>query len=156
VGEIPKKKATSARTGARAKAAKATKAAGTQIVVTLSLPKGEVVRVEKFAKSGKRHEVSQKEFAALAGRDEIDDLGAALEEIYAAGINDAMDDAFDDFGATDEIDRFILQEAAGREFARRGVSKLIVRKALRRGLVKKRAHARRPAHKDVSGPNANA
>ena len=156
MGEIPKKKTASARTGARAKGAKAKKPAGTQIIVTLSLPKGEVVRVEKFAKSGKRHEVSQKEFAALAGRDEMDDLGAALEEIYAAGISDAMDDAFDDFSDTDEIDRFILQEAAGREFARRGVRKLIVRKVLRRGLGKKRAHPRKPAHKDVSGPNVSA
>jgi hypothetical protein len=153
VGEIPKKKTANARTGARAKAKKP---AGTKIIVTLTLPKGEVVSVEKFAKSGKRHEVSQKEFAALAGRDEMDDFGAALEETYAAGIHDAMDDAFDDFGDSDEIDRFILQEAAGREFAKRGVRKLIVRKVLRRELVKKRAHARKAPHKDVSGPQSPA
>ena len=153
MGEIPRKKTANARARARAKARKP---AGTKIIVTLSLPKGKVVSVEKFAKSGKRHEVSQKEFATLAGRDEMDDFGAALEETYAAGVNDAMDDAFNNFGDADEIDRFILQEAAGREFAKRGVRKLIVRKVLRRELVKKRAHTRKPPHKDVSGPHSPA
>jgi hypothetical protein len=159
VGDTPRKKRASARTGARAKAKKpaGTQPAGTQIVVTLALPRGEVVSVEKFAKSGKRHALSQKEFAVLAGNNSMKDLGAALEETYAAGVNDAMDDAFADFGGDDdELDRFILQEAAGREFAERGVRKLIVRKVLRRGLVRKRVQARKAPHKTGSGQHSHA
>ena len=55
----------------------------------------------------------------------------------------------------------ILREAAGREFAKRGVRKLMVRRVLRRGLMRKRAHparkpAHKPAHKDVPGPPSHA
>jgi hypothetical protein len=154
VGENRKKKHASARPGARAKTKRP---AATQIVVTLSLPKGEVVSVEKLAKSGKRHEVSQKEFAALAGGAAMQDFGAALEEIYAAGVSDAIDDGYGEMEDGDEIDRLIMQEAAGREIAKRGVRKMVVRRVLRREMMRKRAHARRqPAHKDVSGPHSHA
>lgn len=154
MGEIPRKKRSNARTGTRAKAKTA---AAAQIVVTLSLPAGEVVSVERLAKSGKRHEVSQKEFAALAGGRAMQDFGAALEEIYAAGVNDAIDDQFGETDDRDAIDRFILQEAAGREIAKRGVRKMVVRRVLRREMMRKRARARsQPAHKDVSGPHSHA
>ena len=153
MGETPKKKRVNTGTGPRAKTKKSS---GTQIVVTLSLPEGDVVSVEKLAKSGKRHEVSQKEFAALAGGDAIRDLGAALEETYAAGVSDAIDGDFGELDERNEIDRFILQEAAGREFAKHGVRKLIVRRVLRRELMRKRAHARKPVPKDVSGPHSHA
>jgi hypothetical protein len=127
---------------------KSTKAAANQIVVTLSMPKGEVVKVEKFPKSGQSREVTEEEFAALAGADEFEDLSEVLEETYAAGVTDAIDDelADDDFDDDGEVDRFILREAAG----------LILRRVLRRELVKKRAHAAHKATPDASGQHSPA
>ena len=127
-----------------------------KLVVTLRLPKGDVVKVEKLAKSGERQQVSDKELAAITGADEMEYLGAALEDTYAAGMTDAIDgelgedDAFDD--DDDEIDRIILRETVGRQFARRGVRTLILRKALRRKAGRKRAHpARKGSHEGASG-----
>ena len=149
MNETPKKKRRTVRTTP----GKSRKAAG-RIVVTLSLPKGDVVKVEKLAKSGQRHKVSEREFSALAGKDEMEDLGAALEEIYAAGITDAIDNDLADDGLDEDeqVERFILREAAGREFARRGLRRLIVRKVLRRELVRRRMHpVRRATHDGASG-----
>jgi hypothetical protein len=51
------------------------KATGTrELVLTLSIPDGEVVKVETPEKSGQRHELSEEEFAALAGEDEAEDI----------------------------------------------------------------------------------
>jgi len=154
VTEKPKRKRKKNGATAR-KPHKSTKPATDQIVLTLSMPNGELVKVEKFPKSGKSHEVTEEEFAALAGTDEFEDLGEVLEETYAAGITDA---AFDDeladdgdFDDDEEIDRFILREAAGREFARRGLHRLILRRVLRRELVKKRAHGARKTTHEASG-----
>ena len=148
----PKKK--KSRNGPRPKKGKTKKTASEKILVTLSLPQGEVIRIEKLARSGQRHKLSEKEFAALVGRDDVDDLGAALEETYAADVTDAIDD---ELNGGDELDSFILHEAAGLVVAQRGVRKLMVRKVLRRRMVRKRTHARRaPPHKDTSGQQSPA
>lgn len=118
-----------------------------QFVVTLSAPKGEVVKVEKIERPGQRRELSEEEFAQLAGEDEVEDLAAALEEAYAAGINDALgeDDEEEDEDDEEEIAlrRFILGRAAGRQLLRRGVRRLILRRALRRELFRRRPRSER-------------
>jgi hypothetical protein len=117
-----------------------------QFVVTLSAPNGEVIKVEKIERPGHRRELSEEEFAELAGEDEVEELGAALEEAYAAGINDAMgeDDEDEDEDEEEEeiaLRRFILGRAAGRQLLRRGVRRLILRRALQRELARRRPRA---------------
>ena len=128
-----------------------------QLVVTLSVPKGDVVKVETLGKSGQRHEVSEEEFAQLAGEDEMEDLGGVLEEAYVAGINDAIHDALGEEEEEDEeeegendqeeevVREFVLRRAAGRQLVRRGVRQLILRRVLRRELIQRRKPPERKA-----------
>lgn len=124
----------------------------TQFVVTMGATKGDVLKVEKIEKSGQRRELSDEEFAALAGEDEMEDLGAALEEAYGAGINDAIHDALGEEEDEDEegeeeiaLRRFILGRSAGRQLLRRGVRRLILRRVLQRELSQRRPRAERNA-----------
>src|SRR5215469_4249594 len=107
----------------KAKSKSHEKRAGTQqIVVTLA--KGEVLKVEALDGAGEHRELSQKEFAEIAGEDELTDLEDALEEAYAAGVNDAVEDSLEsdfDGDEDEEIRRTIFREAAARQLLRRGV-----------------------------------
>jgi hypothetical protein len=122
-----------------------------EVVVTLGGSKGEVLKAEKLERSGTRRDLTEEEFAALVGEDELEDLGAALEEAYAAGINDALHDALGekDEEEDDEEDeeivlrRFILGRAAGRQLLRRGVRRLILARVLRRMLAQQRPRTER-------------
>ena len=107
-----------------------------QLVLTLGVADGGVIKVEKLEKSGQRHEVSDEEFAALAGEDGVE-LGAALEEAYTAGITDAINDELSEEEEDEEeeeeiLRRFILRRAAGRQLLRRGVRRLILRRLIGR------------------------
>jgi len=115
-----------------------------QLVVTVSPSKGEILLVERMEKSGQRREISAEEFATLAGEDEAEDLGAALEEAYAAGIVDALgeEDAEEEDESEEDAEnalrQVILGRAAGRLLLRRTVRRLILRRALRRRLLGRR------------------
>ena len=88
-----KSKTTKSRTGKRRTGTPAA-AETTQIVLTLSGPDGEIVKVEKLGKAGQRQKLSRKELAELfAGADE-DDFDAALDEAYSTGVSDAMHHAW--------------------------------------------------------------
>src|SRR4026209_64642 len=64
-----------------------------EVVVTLSIANGNVVKIEKLEKSGQRHQIPEEELAVLIGEDEMDDLGSVLEEAYVAGVGDAIGEA---------------------------------------------------------------
>jgi hypothetical protein len=116
-----------------------------QLVLTLSASKGDVLKVETLGRSGQRSEISEEDFAALAGEDEIEELGAAFEEAYSAGIVDALgeddqeDEEEDEEDAQHSLRQLILGRSAGRLLIRRGVRRLILRRALRRQLLGQRA-----------------
>jgi len=116
-----------------------------QIVLTLAAPDGDVIKIEKLEKSGQRREVTDEEFADLAGEDAVD-WGAALEHAYTAGIEDALKDELSEHDEDEQeeeeiLRRFILKRAAGRQLLRRGVRKLILRRALHRQLAGRQAHS---------------
>ena len=122
-----------------------------QIVLTLSVPGGDVLKVEKIDKAGQRRPMPEAEFAALAGDDDAEDLGAVLEGAYTAGISDALDDEMsdEDEGSDDEeeiIRRFMMRRSAGRQLLRGGMRKLILRRRLRRDLVQMRAKSGSNGH----------
>jgi len=111
-----------------------------ELVLTLSIPEGEVVKVETLEKSGQRHELSEEEFAALAGEDDAEDVSP--EEAYAAGITDATEDGFefDEEGDEEEaIERSVLREMVTRQLLRRGVRRFILRRLRRRESIRQRA-----------------
>lgn len=117
-----------------------------EVVLTLTVSDGEVIKIETLEKSGQRRELTDEEFLDLAGED-ADDLSSALEHAYATGIADAFQD---ELGADDEdvdaiLRRFIFKIAAGRKLLRRGAHKLLLRHALHRQRAVRHAHAGRGA-----------
>jgi|SwirhirootsSR3_FD_contig_31_9714116_length_1120_multi_4_in_0_out_0_1 hypothetical protein len=114
-----------------------------QVVLTLSVPDGEVIKIEKLDKDGKRQPMPEAEFAALAGDDDAEDLGAVLEGAYTAGISDALNDEIseEEEDTEDEeeiVRRFMLRRAAGRQLLRAGLRKFILRRRLRREVMQRR------------------
>lgn len=110
-----------------------------ELVLTLSIPDGEVVKAEMLDKSGQRRELSEEEFADLAGEDEEE---ISPEEAYAAGIADASEEdelELDDEGGMDEeaLERFILREMVARQLLRRGVRRLILRRLRKRKMSRR-------------------
>lgn len=61
-----------------------------QIVLTLSGPNREIVKIEKLGKSGQRQKVSKKELAEFFADDDEDDFEDALADAYTSGVSDAM------------------------------------------------------------------
>src|SRR5262247_2413835 len=67
-----------------------------QMVVTIGATTGDVVKVERIDKAGKRDELSDEECTKLAGEDEVDEIEAALEEAFEAGIAGALSEDDED------------------------------------------------------------
>ena len=116
-----------------------------QIVLTLAAANGEVIKIEKLEKSGQRREVTDEEFAELAGEESVD-LGSALEHAYTAGIEDALKNELSEHDEDEEeeeeiLRRFILKRAQGRQLLRRGVRRFILRRALHRQLAQRHARS---------------
>jgi hypothetical protein len=122
-----------------------TRSKTTELVVTFNIGRGDVIKVEALEASGNRRSLSEKEFAEIAGDDECSDLEAALEEAYAAGISDAIEDSIDGLFDTDEdeeIRRSILRDTATKQLLKRGVRGLILRRALKQSPKRKPVPAR--------------
>lgn len=113
-----------------------------ELVLTLSSPDGEVVKIEMLNKSGQRTQLSEEELAELAGEDE----DVSPEEAYAAGITDASKEGefeFDDEGSADEeaLERFILREMVARQLLRRGARGFILHRLRKREAIRRRSRA---------------
>ena len=106
-----------------------------QIVLTVGATTGDVVKIEKIDKSGKRDEISDDECATLAGEDEVDEIEAALEEAFEAGIAGALsEDGEEDF---DDEERALRRLLIGGLLKRRPVLLRLRRRSLRRLLMRR-------------------
>jgi hypothetical protein len=119
-----------------------------QIVVTVSPQKGEIVKVEKIERPGHRRELTDEEFAELVNEDELEELAAAVEEAYTAGVMDALgeddeDEAEDEAEDETALRKFVLGRAVGRQLLRRGLRRLILRRALRRVLLGRQSRSKK-------------
>ena len=132
-----------------------------EFVLTLSVPDGEVVKIESLEKSGGRHVISKDEFAELAGGDKEE--AAAYADVYGKGFRDAEQDELDfddEFGEADddqeEIEHLILHEVTRNQFLRRGIRRLLLRRLLKREVIRQRVQsagksAHQAAHKSQHG-----
>jgi hypothetical protein len=137
MADSKRKKYRSLRTTHRPEKKQGKRTGTKELVLTLSVPDGEVIKVETLEKSGQRKELSEEQFAAFAGEDEGEDISP--EEAYAAGIADAGEDEFEfdeDGGDEEEIERFVLREMVARQLLRRGVRRFILRRLRRRELMR--------------------
>jgi hypothetical protein len=128
-----------------------------ELVVTLDVANKKIVKVEEVEASGTRHPIADEDFAELVGEDEQETLVAALEEAYAAGAEDALEDeTAEDEGDGEARRRTILWEAAARQNLRRSVRRLILGRALQRiSTTQKRAKPAQAAAKGTSNAKPN-
>jgi hypothetical protein len=106
-----------------------------QMVVTIGATTGDVVKIEKIDKAGKRDEVSEEECAKLAGEDELEEIEAALEEAFEAGIAGALNE--DDEDELDDEEKALRQLLIGGLIRRRPVLLRLRRRSLRRLLLRR-------------------
>ena len=64
-----------------------------QLVVTFNATMGEIVKLEKVDKAGKREELTEEDCARLAGEDEVEEIEAALGQAFEAGVALVLGDA---------------------------------------------------------------
>ena len=110
-----------------------------QLVLTLSAATGEIVKVEKLDGTGKRHELSEEEYAELAVDDATDELEAALEEAYEAGVGDALGEDDEDGADGEELAlrRLVVGRLLVRGMLRRGLRRRLLRRAIRRQTLRR-------------------
>jgi hypothetical protein len=112
-----------------------------QLVITLKAASGEIEKIEHLESTGKRRDVSAAEFKTLAGTDDMDDVCGAIEDAYAAGIRDGVDEALGEELPAAQSHWQNAPESAGEQILRAGIRRIIVRRALRRGLGRTMATA---------------
>jgi hypothetical protein len=110
-----------------------------QLVLTLNPAKGEVLKVERIDRNGHRRELSEDEIGGLAGKDDADDLEAALEEAYGGGILDVLGEGDEDEDEEEiALRRLLVARLLGRQVVRRRLRRLVIGRALRRRFVETR------------------
>ena len=124
-----------------------TETAATQLLITLSGPESDVVRVETLDKSGKKRELPADDFATLVGDHDVEDLLPVLEQAYMAGFADASRDVFDPDDERhhetdqDDIEMAVVRGVASQRLIRRGVRRLILARLLKREIQRKHGPA---------------
>jgi len=120
------------------KASQATPAGETeQLVLTMSVATGEIVNVEKLDRAGKRHELSEVEYAELAVDDATDELETAIEEAYETGVADALGEDAEELAIRRLVEgrllvRGMLRHEVGRQLLRRGIRGQLLKRGLLR------------------------
>jgi len=120
-----------------------------QLIITLSVPDNEIIKVEALDKSGKRRKLQDEDFAALAGDRDVEGLLPVLEQAYVAGFSDANADVFEsdddeECADDDDLEQVVVRGAASRTIIRRGVRKLILGRLVRRELLRKQGSHQSP------------
>ena len=122
-----------------------------QLVLTVSTATGDILKIEKVDKAGKREELSDAQSAELAGDDEIEEIEAGLEEAFEAGLAAALGEDDDDVEDDGEaIQRLLIGQLIGRRAGLRGLRRrfmhrLLLRRLLRRKMLQRRlADERQP------------
>jgi hypothetical protein len=108
-----------------------------QLVLTLSVATGEIVNLQKLDPAGKRHELSEDDYAELAGDDVTDEFETALEEAYETGLADALGEDVEELALRRLVVgrllvRGMLRHELGRQLLRRAIRGQIVKRGLRR------------------------
>jgi hypothetical protein len=115
-------------------ASKATLAGETeQLVLTLSVATGEIVNVEKLDQAGKRHELSDDDYAELAVDDVTDELEVALEDAYERGLADALGEDTEELA----LRRLVVGRLLVRGMLRHELGRQLLRRAIRRQILKR-------------------
>jgi hypothetical protein len=112
-----------------------------QLIFTMNAATGAVIKIEKIDQSGKRCEVPKEESVALAGKDNLLEVEAALDEAFEAGISSVLEpssdeEPLDETEEETELRRILLSHIIGRGTRRRLQQRLVERIVLARTLAK--------------------
>ena len=116
-----------------------------QLVVTISPAMGGIVKVEKVDRGGKHQELTEEEWPKLVGEDEVEEIEAALDEAFEAGVVGVLGDEYEaegDYEDNEEkaIRRFLISELLiPRSVRRRILHRLLLSRMLRRRVPKRRS-----------------
>src|SRR5262245_53252510 len=114
-----------------------------QLVVTINTPLGKIVKVEKIDKVGKRQELAENEWAKLVGDDQLEEIEAALEEAFEAGIAAVLGEEYDDDEAyEDDEERTLRQLLIAGLLRRRPVQHRILQRLLVSHVLRRRFRKR--------------
>jgi len=111
-----------------------------QLIFTIKVATGAVIKIEKIDPSGKRREVPEKETVALVGKDNVHEIEAALDEAFEAGISSVLEpnsdeEPMEESAEETELRRVLLSHLIGRGIRRRLQRRLVDRLALSRTLA---------------------
>jgi len=111
-----------------------------QLIFTMSAATGAVIKIEKIDPSGKRREVPKEETVALAGKDNLHEIEAALDEAFEAGISSVLEpssheEPSDETEEETELRRVLLSHLIDRSIRRRLQRRLADRLVLSRTLA---------------------
>jgi hypothetical protein len=110
-----------------------------QLVVTFNAGIGEIVKVEKVDKAGKHQELTEDECAKLAGQDEVEEIEAALEESFEAGVAVVLGDQDEEYAEEDDDEeRALRQLLIGRLLGRHPIRRRLLHQLLLRRLLLRR------------------
>jgi hypothetical protein len=107
-----------------------------QLVFTLCVATGQIVKVETVDSGGKRHEVPTDEAVELAGKDDMKGIETALDDAFEAGIISMLDPESD---AEESNESNESDETAEDLRLRRELLTLIIGSEVRRRLLRRLA-----------------
>jgi hypothetical protein len=112
-----------------------------QLIFTLQAATGAVTSIEKVDPDGKRHEIKLDETVALAGKGNLNEIEAALDEAFEAGISSVLepaagqDEPQDETEEDAELRRALLARIISQNVRRRLQRRLAQRLALSQTLA---------------------
>ena len=113
-----------------------------QLVFTLCVATGQIVKVETVDSAGKRHEVRTDEAVELAGKDDMKGIETALDDAFEAGIismldpesdaeeSNESDESAEDLRLRRELLTLIIGSEVRRRLLRRLAGRLILTKKI--------------------------
>jgi|SwirhirootsSR3_FD_contig_41_2234998_length_756_multi_2_in_0_out_0_1 hypothetical protein len=112
-----------------------------QLMVTINPTMGRIVKVEKIDTAGKRQEVTDEEWAKLAGEDEVEEIQSALEEAFEAGVAGVLGEELEETEAYEDdeekaLRHMLIGSLVRRSVRRRIYQRLVLSRLLRRSSPK--------------------
>ena len=109
-----------------------------QLMVTINVPTGRIVRIEKLDNTGKRQELVEEEWAKLVGEDEVEEIEGALEDAFEAGVAGVLGEEYEEDEAYEDeeekaLRRILIGGLVRRSIRRRILQRLVLSRLLRRG-----------------------
>jgi hypothetical protein len=109
-----------------------------QLIITFSGPENEIIRVEIFDESGKLHDVSSAEFAALMGDYDAEEFFSALEQVYSSSLyGEDCDFELEDsaFQFDDDFEPVAVRRVTGHRLIGQEARKLVLSRLVWRAFL---------------------